>query len=91
MLIHTQHMHTYILLVQRMDMFIDDLLNDRSMRDAREVCDGPFLSGNHVGDITTQLYFVVFKLLAKQDLAGGKRCLSFQKDKGSQVELGRIG
>lgn len=68
MLIHTQHMHTYILLVQRMDMFIDDLLNDRSVRDAREVHDGPFLSGNHVGDITTQLYFVVFKLLAQQDL-----------------------
>lgn len=32
-----------------------------------EVHDGPFLSGNHVGDITTQLFFVVFELSTKQD------------------------
>lgn len=32
-----------------------------------KVHDSPFLSGNHVGDITTQLSFVVFELPTKQD------------------------
>lgn len=46
-----------------------------------KVHDGPFLSGNHVGDITTQLPFVVFELPTKQDREGRKRCLTFQKEK----------